>query len=123
MSKQIKDNEKVDLMELAMMEEELKRLKKEQGIEEPKEKGLSRMVSSFFERRDAREAVPLKKKTYILLAIFTGWMGGHRFYAKQWKLGLVYLLLCWTGFGAINAFIDLLVVIPKPADESGIVMM
>ncbi len=117
-----KKDEKLDLVKMALLEEELKELKKEQGIK-IKEGRLSHAVSSFFERRDTREAVPLEKKKYILLAVFTGWMGGHRFYARQWKVGLLYLLLCWSGFGIVNTMIDLMVIIPKPADEHGIVLI
>lgn len=120
--KKEKKDEKLDLVKMAVLEEELKSLKKEQGIQ-VKEGKLSHIVSGFFERRDAREAIPLEKKKYILLAVFTGWMGGHRFYARQWKVGLLYLLLCWSGFGIVNAIVDLMVIIPKPADEHGMVLM
>jgi TM2 domain-containing membrane protein YozV len=45
----------------------------------------------------------------ILLAIFLGGLGVHRFYLKQWKYGLAYLLFCWTLvpfiLGIIDAFI------------------
>ncbi len=120
--KKVKKDEKLDLVKMALLEEELKELKKEQGIK-TKEGRLSHAVSSFFERRDAREAVLLQKKKYILLAVLTGWMGGHRFYAKQWKVGLLYLVLCWSGFSIVNTIVDLMVIIPKPADEHGMVLM
>jgi TM2 domain-containing membrane protein YozV len=50
-------------------------------------------------------------------------MGGHRFYAKQYPLAMLYLLLFWTGFGAAMTIIDLLIVIPKQVDENGMICM
>ena len=32
----------------------------------------------------------------VLLALFLGGLGGHRFYMGQTGLGVVYILLCWT---------------------------
>lgn len=112
--------EEVDVSRMIALEQELHELKKEQGIEEEGGK-ISRAISGFFERREAKEGRLLKKKTYILLAIFTGWFGGHRFYAKQYPIAILYLILCWSGFGAAMTIIDLLIVIPKEADENGMI--
>jgi len=35
--------------------------------------------------------------TTLLLAIFLGWIGIHRFYVRKWKTGLIMILLCWIG--------------------------
>lgn len=68
-----KKDEKLDLVKMALLEEELKELKKEQGIK-IKEGRLSHAVSSFFERRDTREAVPLEKRnTFSSLSLPDGW--------------------------------------------------
>lgn len=32
----------------------------------------------------------------IVLAIFGGWGGSHRFYLGEWKKGTIYLVFCWT---------------------------
>ena len=45
---------------------ELNELKKEHGIEEHEGK-ISRVISGFFERKDAKEQILLSKKKYILL--------------------------------------------------------
>lgn len=110
--------ETVDVNQMIALEQELHELKKQHGIEE-KEGRLSRVISGFFERRDAKEKVAVGKKKYILLALFTGWLGGHRFYAKQYPLAILYLALFWSGFPAAMTIIDLLVVIPKEADTDG----
>ncbi|MGN0970101.1 MAG: TM2 domain-containing protein [Evtepia sp.] len=101
---------------------ELKALRKEHGIEE-KEGKLSHLISSFFERRDAREKVLLNKKKHLLLAIFTGWFGGHRFHAHQYVLGVLYLVFFWTGVPMAMTIIDLMQIIPIPADENGDILI
>ncbi|MCF0135115.1 MAG: TM2 domain-containing protein [Lachnospiraceae bacterium] len=55
----------------------------------------------------------------MLLMFFTGAFGGHRFYAKQYGLGVLYLLTCWTGFSLAMTVIDVLEFIPFPVDENG----
>ncbi len=42
----------------------------------------------------------------VLLAIFLGCFGIHHFYLRRNGLGIVYLLLCWTGISAILGLID-----------------
>ena len=61
----------------------------------------------------------MNRKKYLLLALFTGWMGGHRFYARQWVVAVLYLALFWTGFPLAMTIIDLLAAIPKEADKNG----
>ena len=114
--------EEIDVNELIALEQELHELKVEHGIKE-KEGRISRMISGYFERKEAQGELLLDKKKYILLAVFTGWLGGHRFYAKQYKLAILYLLLCWSGFPLAMTLIDLLIVIPKPVDEQGMMSL
>lgn len=106
---------------------ELEDLREQYGIEPPeeekKEGKISHMVSSFFERRDAREKVCVNKKKHLKLAIFLGWAGAHRFHAKQKVLGIVYLLTCWSGFSVAMTIIDILEIIPIQADENGNIMI
>ena len=49
------------------------------------------------------------KTTAIILAVFLGWFGGHRFYLGQVGTGLLYLIFCWTFIPAIIALIDFIV--------------
>ena len=108
--------------EFAAAEEELKALKKEHGIEE-KQGRISRAVSSMFERAANREPIPINKKKYITLALLTGWFGGHRFYAKHYKVGLIYLSLFWLGIGLYHSMLDIFQVIPMQADENGMILL
>ena len=114
--------EEVPIQDLIAAQEELKALKKEYGMEE-EEKGISKAITRFFDRREAQSQIPLKKKTYLLLAIFTGWMGGHRFYAKQYPTAILYLILFWTGFPLAMTIIDLLIVKPKQAAEQRMITL
>ena len=110
--------------ELIAAEEELKALKKEYGIEDDKKEGkISHAISSFFERQEGREKVSVSKKKYIWLALLTGWMGGHRFYAKHYRVAFFYLLFFWMGLGLYNTIIDIMQVIPMQADENGRILL
>lgn len=120
MKKSAAAKQDVSMMQLVAAQEELRQLKKEHGIEE-KESGISKLISRYFERKEVQKEVLLKRKTYLLLAVLTGWMGGHRFYAKQYKMAVVYLLFFWSGFPMAMTLIDLLVAIPKPVDENGMI--
>lgn len=108
----------VTIGEMLALQEQLTSVKREYGIKE-KEGRISRLISKFFDKREVREEQLVSRKKYLLLAVFTGWMGGHRFYAKRYPVAILYLLLCWTGFSLAMTIIDLLVAIPKETDENG----
>lgn len=110
--------EEVTMEEYLAAKAELDAVREEYGIR-PKEGKLSRAVSNFFNKRDAKELQTVNRKKYLLLALFTGWMGGHRFYARQWVVAVLYLVLFWTGFPLAMTIIDLLAAIPKEADKNG----
>lgn len=61
------------------------------------------------------------KKTYLLLLLFTGFLGGHRYYEGRRGLGILYTLFCWTGVPLAMCLIDAMIVIPVKADENGMV--
>ncbi len=42
----------------------------------------------------------------VLLALFLGGFGIHRFYLGQTGAGVLYLIFCWTGIPSIVAFIE-----------------
>lgn len=42
----------------------------------------------------------------VLLAVFLGGFGAHRFYLGQTGLGLLYLFFCWTLIPSFVAFIE-----------------
>ena len=44
--------------------------------------------------------------TAVLLALFLGGLGIHKFYMGKPGLGVLYLLFCWTSIPAIISFIE-----------------
>lgn len=50
--------------------------------------------------------VRVNKYLYIILAVLFGVFGAHRFYARKFKSGILYLLFCWTLIPEIFALFD-----------------
>ena len=48
------------------------------------------------------------KGVAILLCLFLGGVGAHKFYLGKSGAGIMYLLFCWTFIPAILSFIDLI---------------
>lgn len=117
-----KGSDDVRISELIAAEEELAAVKKEYGVEE-KEGHIAHAVTGLFERREARQKILVSRKKYLLLAVFTGWIGGHRFYAKQYPIAILYLLFFWSGFPMAMTIVDILAAIPKPVDEDGKILV
>ena len=114
--------EGVDIDEYIALQQELNELKKQNGTAQ-EEKGISRMISKFFERQDAREKVRIRKKTLLWLTFLLGWAGTHRFVLRQPGLGILYLCTCWSGFSISMSIVDwLLFVVMKP-DEDGYILV
>lgn len=59
------------------------------------------------------------KVNYILLALFLGSFGIHKFYAGKNMQGILHLIFCWTGIPHILAIISAVITVFKPADEQG----
>ncbi|HMU95137.1 MAG TPA: TM2 domain-containing protein [Anaerolineales bacterium] len=49
-----------------------------------------------------------RRITAALLAFFLGGLGVHKFYLGDMKMGVIYLIFCWTGIPAILGLIDLI---------------
>ncbi len=61
----------------------------------------------------------VNKIVYILLALFLGGIGGHKFYAGYVGSGILYLLFCWTCIPMFIALIEMIVACCRPADANG----
>lgn len=128
MSKKKNDpgKERVNYEEYMAAQAELSYLREKYGIEDPdakKEGKISRMISSFFERQDARQKVLVSRKKFLWLLVLAGWCGGHRFYAHHYKVAIFYLLTCWTGMSIAMSIIDFLQFVPYPVDENGCILV
>ena len=56
----------------------------------------------------------------LLLCIFFGAFGGHRFYVGKIGTGIIMCLLSLTGISAIWAFVDLIfIILSKFKDKQG----
>lgn len=53
--------------------------------------------------------IPKEKITTFFLCLIFGWFGVHRFYTKNYALGLIYLFTC--GFYGIGVLIDLVMIL------------
>lgn len=53
------------------------------------------------------------KTTAGILGILLGGLGIHKFYLGKTKIGIVYLLFCWTFIPAIVGFIEGIIYLTK----------
>ena len=116
-----RQEEKKLLEEIAYAQAELNELKKEHGIED-EEKGLKKLITKMLDKKEKREKVLVSKKKYVRLCLL-GIFGAHRFYAKQYVTGTIYLLLFWTGISISMTLIDWMIVAPMEADENGMILL
>ena len=49
------------------------------------------------------------KSTAILLLLFFGGLGAHKFYLGNNLLGALYLIFCWSGIPLFLSIIDLVI--------------
>lgn len=61
----------------------------------------------------------VNKGMYIMLCLFLGGLGIHKFYAGKWFMGLLYVAFCWTGISVVLALFDLLGAMFKRTNEYG----
>ena len=65
----------------------------------------------------------VNKVIYILLAVFLGSFGIHKFYAGKPIQGLLHILFGWTAIPHVLAIISAVLTLFKPADANGNVRM
>ena len=94
---------------------------KSKKIAEQSEQVLAQFVNSLSpEKRTAFmlqvNSVRKDPTTAVLLALFLGGLGAHKFYLGQTGAGIVYLLFCWTSIPALIALIEVFGLSSKVAD-------
>lgn len=115
------ENNFVDPRKMIALEQELADLKAQYGIQD-RPRWWIRIGDWLAEKSQGPRNVERKK--YIRLALYCGWFcGAHRFYAGQKILGVLYLLLCWTGIPFAMTLIDLMIVLPMEADGEGMIQI
>ncbi len=58
---------------------------------------------------------PKRKKTALLLCIFLGWMGFHRFYVGKTSSGRLYLLTCGLMF--LGVIVDIVLILTDSFED------
>ena len=108
-----------------LMEEDFQRQTeaRKAGREEPLY-GIGKAIWPFMQWYDSKR-VPhtFKKKTYMWLMLFTGFVGGHRWYQGRRILGFIETCLCWTGIPMLLLVTDFMEVYPIKPDENGYITM
>lgn len=61
----------------------------------------------------------VNKSLYVLLAIFLGGLGIHKFYAGKTGVGIIYLIFSWTFIPMILSLFNVIAVLGIPSDENG----
>lgn len=84
-----------------------KRIIIEEEQEETREEKESRQNPFGFQKHG-----PFYKWVTLVLAIFLGWLGIHKFYERKYYMGLLYLIT--GGFCCIGIVLDVLVLLGKP---------
>ncbi|HEN0442453.1 TPA: TM2 domain-containing protein [Streptococcus agalactiae] len=59
------------------------------------------------------------KVIYVLLALFLGEFGLHKFYAGKTGTGILYLIFCWTFIPGFIGVVEGILAILKSADQDG----
>lgn len=66
----------------------------------------------------------VNKSTYILLAVFLGSFGAHKFYQGKTGLGILYLIFCWSYIPTVVGLLEALyVVLDKKSDQYGNILL
>lgn len=65
----------------------------------------------------------VNKLLYCLLIILFGSVGVHKFYAKKYVSGILYLGFVWTGIPEILTIIDLIWAVTRKADSEGNILI
>lgn len=110
------------------VQEEPKRKESDVNMEEALKKGIVVNVSNtnttdlsnkYSDNNTyAQSGKVVNKLVYVLLAIFLGWFGLHKFYAGK-ASGVIYLLFFWTGIPCFISLIEGIMACFKPSDSRG----
>ncbi|EOB3450384.1 TM2 domain-containing protein [Enterococcus lactis] len=61
----------------------------------------------------------VNKLIYVLLALFLGGLGAHKFYSGKTFMGILYLVFSWTFIPSVLGLIEAIIGALKPSDSNG----
>jgi TM2 domain-containing membrane protein YozV len=67
----------------------------------------------------SREDRRVPKDTYLILSLFWGWLGLHKFYAGKKFAGFLYFIFCWTLIPLFISLFEFFIAIFKRKDYYG----
>lgn len=65
----------------------------------------------------------VNKTIYCILIILFGSIGVHKFYAKKYVAGILYLSFVYTGIPEILTIIDLIYAVTRQKDDKGNILV
>ncbi len=65
----------------------------------------------------------VNKLAYLLLTLFLGGFGIHKFYSRRFLQGILYLIFCWTYIPSIIAFFEFIFTCFKTSDSNGRILV
>lgn len=120
----INTDEKITVKDYVLANMALQDAKMEAGIkDEESYKGFFGLLKRYQDWKEHRPRHKVNKKKYLLLLVFLGWMGGHRYYEKRYILAAVYTLFFWTCLPLCSCLVDAMIAIPIKADENGDILI
>lgn len=63
---------------------------------------------------ETRTRKPKNRTVAVLLALFLGGLGAHKFYLERPGMGLLYLIFCWTFIPSIIGLIEGIAYLTQP---------
>ena len=81
------------------------------------------LIGKYHDWKKNRVRHKVNKKKYLLLCLFLGWCGGHRYYEKRYALAAFYTLFFWSVVPFFLCVTDLLIALPMQADENGDILI
>ena len=85
--------------------------------------GVILIMFTKSDKKKTRVRHKVNKKKYLLLCLFLGWCGGHRYYEKRYALAAFYTLFFWSVVPFFLCVTDLLIALPMQADENGDILI
>lgn len=109
----------VDASDLMAVDFEYQAAAAAAGREEPVYGLWGKLWRLWYKTIPARAPHRVSKRAYLLLLLFTGWLGGHRYYGRRYLLGVLYTVFFWSGVPLAMCVLDAMAVIPIKADDKG----